>query len=124
MAATHSMKAPDTGNVRSGGFHAKLPSTNLGAWSMWLAVAFGVLWVLNMAAVAIFGRTTDPALNEFSRTVMPNFGMVWLLVGLGGGVVGLIAILKQKERSVVTLLALLPGLFCVFLLLGEFLIPH
>ena len=106
------------------GFRARLPETKLGKWSMWLAAAFVVLFVVNMAAVAIFGRSNDAVLNEFSRTYMPNFGIAMVLVGLSSGIVGLVAILKKQERSVVTLLALLPGLFVAILLFGEFLVPH
>jgi hypothetical protein len=108
----------------AGGFRAMWPSTKLGKWGMWLAVAFVVLFVVNMSFVGIFGRSTDSGVNQFSQVYMPSFGIAWLLIGLASGVVGIVAVLKQKERSIVSLIALLPGLFCVFLLLGEFLVPH
>ncbi|TLM99399.1 MAG: hypothetical protein FDZ75_00130 [Actinobacteria bacterium] len=108
----------------SNGFQARLPSTNLGKWSMWLAVAFVIAFMMNGALVAVFGQSTNAAMNEFSRTYLPYWGVAFMAVGLVSGVVGLVAILKQKERSLVTLLTIVPTLFVLMFLIGEFAFPH
>jgi len=47
-----------------------------------------------------------------------------LLTGLAAGITGLIAIIRHHERSWLVGLAILPGLWVLFMLLGEFLVPH
>jgi hypothetical protein len=49
-------------------------------------------------------------------------GIVLLLCGIGGGITGLIALIRRHERSALVWLALLPGLFVLFMI-GEFLVP-
>lgn len=43
-----------------------------------------------------------------------------LLCGLAGGVFGLIAMIRQKERAALAWLAVLVGLFVVLIVLNEF----
>jgi hypothetical protein len=47
-----------------------------------------------------------------------------LLCGLASGLIGWIAVIGNHERSWLVLLTLLPGLWVVFMLVGEFLFPH
>ncbi len=108
----------------SRGFLTRLPTTRLGKVSMWLAVAFVVGFAINSVLVGVFGTSTNPAMNEFSRTYLPYWGIALFSCGFLAGVVGLVAILKDKERSVVSLLTLVPALFVIVFLLGEFLVPH
>jgi hypothetical protein len=49
-------------------------------------------------------------------------GIVLLVCGLGGGIAALIALIRGHERSALVWLALLPGLFVLFMI-GEFLVP-
>lgn len=91
---------------------------------MWFAVAFLVGFAINMAIVPIVGTSTDQTVNEFSRTYLPYWGVTLFASGFIAGVIGLVAILKDKERSIITLLTLLPTLFVTIFLLGEFLVPH
>jgi len=108
-----------------GGFHMQLPQSRLGVISAWLAVAFIVgFFVVNSAIVAMVGTSTDPAVNEFSRTYLPYWGMGLMGLGVASGIVGLVAIVKDAERSVVVLLTLVPTIFVTLFLLGEFLVPH
>jgi hypothetical protein len=87
------------------------PSTRLGWWAVWLGAAFVVLYIITMAVIAL--RLTLP----------PVYGIFMLLCGLGTGIVGLVAVIRQHERSWLVWLTLLPGAFILFLLLGEFLVP-
>ena len=51
------------------------------------------------------------------------YAIVLLGFGLAGGVVGLIAVIRQHERSWLVWLTMLPLLFVLLLVIGEFLIP-
>jgi hypothetical protein len=48
-------------------------------------------------------------------------GITWLLSGLCGGVVGLIALLRRHERSALVWFAMVPGLATLVFLIGELL---
>lgn len=91
---------------------------------MWLAVAFLIGFAINTVMVPIVGTSTSPAVNDFSRTYLPYWGIALFACGFAAGAVALVAILKDKERSVITLLTLVPMLFVTVFLLGEFLSPH
>jgi len=101
-----------------------LPTTKLGRWSMWLAAAFIVMFAINSVFIGAFGTSTNEAMNAFSRAVMPFYGIGMLMVGAFAGVVGLISIVKDHERSWVAWATLLPMAFVLFLLIGEFTTPH
>lgn len=91
---------------------------------MWLGLAFLVGFAINTMMVPIVGTITDPAVNEFSRTYLPYWGVTLFACGFCAGGIGLVAILKDKERSIITLLALVPMLLVAVFLLGEILSPH
>lgn len=95
------------------------PSTRLGWWSVALAAAYEILMIINSA---IFMRLPEDV--TWRVTVLPFYGIFMLLCGLAAGIVGLIAVIRQHERSWLVWLAMLPGLMVLFLLLGEFLVPH
>ena len=99
-----------------------LPKSKLGRVGMWLAVAFVVLFALNSAFVGLFGM--NPNTPAWTQLVMPWYGFVVLGVGAASGVVGLIAIIRDRERSWISWLTLLPLAFVVFMLVGEFAVPH
>lgn len=101
-----------------------LPTTKLGRWSMWLAVAFIVMFTINSVFVGALGTSTNEAVGAFSRIVMPFYGIGMLMVGVSAGAVGLISIIRDHERSWVAWATLLPLVFVLFLLIGEFTTPH
>jgi hypothetical protein len=47
-----------------------------------------------------------------------------MLCGFAAGIAGLIAVISKRERSWLVWLTLLPGLFVLAFVLGEFLVPH
>lgn len=91
---------------------------------MWLAVGFVVMFAINSMFIGVFGTSTNETMNAFSRTVMPFYGIGMLLVGVSAGLVGLISIIKSHERSWVAWATILPLVFVLFLLIGEFAVPH
>ena len=70
----------------------------------------------------VFMRLSGDA--PWQHTLLPFYGVFMMLCGLASGVVGLIAILRNHERSWLVWLTILPGVFVLFFLLGEFLVPH
>lgn len=93
-----------------------IPITALGRRAAWLGIAFVVLFVLNIFINLYLVRPADE----------PGFlGLYWLFVifmlacGLAGGILGLMAVTKQHERSSLVWLAVFMGLFVLLLVLNE-----
>lgn len=110
--------------TRGESFNMKRPTTKLGRIAMRMALAFIVLFAINIPLNVIFGTSTNQTLNDFSRDVLPYYGISMFAVGFASGVVGLVAIVKHKERSLFTLLTVIPLLFVITFLIGEFVFPH
>jgi len=91
---------------------------------MWLAVAFIALFAVNSFVFMPTSDVANPTMETMRRVVLPFFGIGMMLCGLAAGVVGLIGIIKDRERSWIVWLTLLPGAFVAFFLLGEILVPH
>lgn len=81
-----------------------MPHTRFGWWAVGLALTSVVLIL--------------------AWSILPGGAGLGFLCGLGGGVVGLIAIIRQHERSWLVWLTILPGLFVILFALGEILYPH
>ena len=95
------------------------PTTRLGRWSVGLGAAFVVLWIINMVVFMPFsGRM------PYAETTLPFYGIFMLLCGLAAGITGLVAVIRAHERSWLVWLMILPMLLVLFLLIGEFLVPH
>ena len=95
------------------------PSTRLGWWAVILAATFVVLFLINST---VFMPSTVEI--PWRQVVLPFYGIAMLLCGLAAGIVGLIAVSRRYERSCLVWFTLLPGLWVIFLVLGEFLVPH
>lgn len=105
---------------------SQLPRSRAGRIVQWLMVAFVGLFVLNQLAVVLQNDLRDTAMGQIA-TQMPvalwmSIGFGMLGVGLAASISAAIAVIRHHERSWLLWLALLPGLFVVFLLVGEFLI--
>jgi len=95
------------------------PRTRLGWW------AFGLgLGTLLLPFVSFLVNTLLTALSGGMAVGLGVFGLVMLLSGIAGGIVGLIAVIRRHERSILVWAAILVGLSNLFVLGGEFLIPH
>ena len=82
----------------------KRPSTRLGWWAVGLAVASIVL--------------------NFAWSILPGGAILGFICGLVCGVLALIAVIRQQERSWLVFLSVLPMFSVLFFTLAEFLIPH
>ena len=107
--------------TRSSSFWRR-PGTRLGWWAVRLAAAFVAMFIIN--SVVFMPASQYPSNDWWMQTLLPFYGIFMLLCGLSAGVVGLIAVIRKHERSCLVWLTILPLAFVLFLLLGEFLVPH
>ena len=105
-----------------------LPKTKLGWWSLGLAVAMPVLFFIGMSFTTLLYKSV-PAGGTILKdiTVRPVLALT-MLAGMASGVsafiIGLIAIIKQKERALLVYGATLIGALLIIFLSGEFISPH
>ena len=95
------------------------PFSRLGRTAVRMGIVFVVMFIINQAVLMQL-----PEVPEWIRILLILYGIVMVLCGLGTGILGLTAILRNKERSWMVWLTLLPGAFMLFLLAGELLFPH
>ena len=74
------------------------PKTTLGKWSVGLAIAFILSLLL---AQVLYGHNPDS--NQ-----VPDVVLAIIFVGIGGAafIIGLISVIKHKERSILTFIAM------------------
>ena len=97
----------------------EIPHTRFGRWSIGLATVFVGMFFINSFVFMPFSGDAP-----WRHAILPFYGILMLLCGLCAGIVGLVAVVRQHERSWLVWLTMLPGLFVLFLVLGEFLFPH
>jgi hypothetical protein len=98
------------------------PATRLGWWAFGLLAAFVVLFLINSF---VFMRM--PALEPqpwWRQALLPFYGIFMLLCGLASGVFGLIALFRSGDRSWLVWLTITPGVWVIFMLVGELLFAH
>ena len=95
----------------------KRPSTRLGWGAVGIAVACVVLIIITATMVM------NTQVNEAGpQSAAPNMGIPIVFFGLAAGIVGLIAVIRQHERSWLVWLALLPGIVSIVLLIRDLLV--
>jgi hypothetical protein len=105
-----------------------LPKTKLGWWSLGLAVAMPVLFFIGMSFTTLLYKSV-PAGGSILKdvTVRPALALT-MLAGMASGIsafiIGLIAIIRQKERALLVYGATLIGALLTIFLFGEFFSPH
>lgn len=95
------------------------PHTKVGWWAAWLGLTFVVLFLIN----SLVFMPTSNSEAAWRHVVLPFYGIFMMLCGLGSGILGFLAV-ARGERSWMVCLTLVPGLFVIFFLLGEFIFPH
>lgn len=97
----------------------EMPHTTFGRWAIWLGAVFVVMFLVN--AFVLMPSTSDA---PWRHVILPFYGILMLLCGLGSGIAGFIAVFRQHERAWLVLLTLAPAAWVIFMLVGEFLFPH
>jgi len=97
----------------------QLPSTKPGWWAVGLAVAYAGMGIIN---TFVFMRLPEDV--SWRQTILPYYGILMMLCGVSAGVVALIAVIRNRERSWLVWLTIVQWVFTLALLVGEFLIAH
>jgi len=105
-----------------------LPKTKLGWCSLGLAAAMLVFFLIGMSFTDLVYKSV-PAGGTILKdiTVRPALALT-MLTGMASGIsafiIGLIAIIKQKERALLVYGATLTGALLIIFIVGEIIFPH
>lgn len=103
-----------------------MPKTCLGKWSVKCLAGFIGLYLLSLILVGLGMRhergvtSIAPAFQLFLMAA----GILALVCGIAAFGIGVVGIIKEKERSVLVFLSAIIGTLVLIFILGEFLIPH
>jgi len=105
-----------------------LPKTALGWWSLGLVVAMPILFLIGMSFTNLLYESV-PAGGTILKdiAVRPALALTMLagmVSGISAFIIGLIAIIRHKERALLVYGAILIGALLIIFLLGEFIYPH
>ena len=105
-----------------------MPKTILGKWSLGLILAMPILFVIGSSFTNSLYESV-PAGGTILKDIVSRPALaISMLVGFGAGisafVTGLIAIIRQKERSILVYVATIVGAVLFVFLCGEVLFPH
>ncbi len=97
----------------------KLPGTRIGWWSVALAATYVVLLLI---------LSILPGIVSWGQTVILLIIVSVALCEWAAGITGLIALMEQRERSVIVWIAMLPAVYSLinilYIALREFLVPQ
>ena len=105
-----------------------LPKVKLGWWSLGLVVAMPVLFFIGMSFTNLLYESV-PAGGTILKDIIARPALaLTMLAGMAAGisafVIGLVAIIGQKERAVLVFGSTLIGALLILFLLGELIFPH
>jgi hypothetical protein len=105
-----------------------LPKTRLGWWSMGLAIAIPIFFLIGMSFANLLYESV-PAGDTILEDVTARPALViMMLAGMASGIsaciVGLIAIIRRKDHALLVYCATLVGVLLVIFLIAEFIFPH
>ena len=103
-----------------------MPKTRFGKWSVWLIIAFFLLFIL-VQIIAAIGRSQ----GAFDSNSINTYQILMPIIIIPAGICGtaafytsIIGIIKYKERCLWVFIVAGLGLFILTFILGEFLFPH
>ena len=105
-----------------------VPHTKLGKWSTGLIVAMPILFVIGASLTNTLYQSV-PAGGSIMQDIAARPALaLTMLTGMAAGIlaciIGLVAILKEKERSFLVFIATAIGALLIIFLAGEFISPH
>ena len=95
-----------------------LPKTPLGKWSVGLFAACILLFVL-LGVLLVFLGVYAGEDGRF-QLLAPILGFAYWVLGVGSFVIGLISIIKSRERSILVFLVLVVGFLVLLMISLEF----
>lgn len=105
-----------------------MPKTRLGWWSLWLIVTMPVLFLTGSLSTNLLYQSV-PAGNTIledivTRPALALTMLIGMLCGIFAFITGILAIIRQKERTRLVYFATFIGFLLSLFLLGEFIFPH
>jgi len=97
------------------------PSTRLGWWSLGFLIGFFVFFSLFFLLVDSGQRGGE---TFFSNPWLAMSMLIAASSAILGGITAVVAVFGRRERSLLSILALLIGLFVLAFVLGEIIYPH
>lgn len=98
-----------------------IPKTKMGCWSAILILCFFVFFVIMQIFVFLGMRGGE---TFFDNLPLSMCALFMFLCGVGSFVLGVVSILRYKERSIIIFISAIIGLLVLLFLLGELFIPH
>ena len=104
------------------------PKNKLGWWSLGLAGAMTVLFFIGMSFTNLLYKSVhagDTILKDIAlRPALALTMLAGMASGISAFIIGLIAIIRLKERALLVYLAILIGALLIIFLIGELIFPH
>ena len=105
-----------------------MPKTTLGKWSLILIVLMPILFVIGSTFVdTLYSSVSagDTLLNDIAaRPALALTMLTGFACGIAAFITGLLAIIKEKERSILVYVSCLIGALVVVFLIFEIAFPH
>ncbi len=105
-----------------------IPKTKLGKWSLGLIAAMPILFFIGTSFTNSLYKLIPAGSTILEDiAVRPALALTMLLgmvAGISAFIVGLMAILKHKERALLVYIATSIGMLLILFLIGEVLFPH
>ena len=105
-----------------------MPITTLGKWSVGLIVAMPLLFIIGTSFTNSLYQSVpagDTILADIAaRPALALTMLAGMIAGISAFITGLLAILRQKEYTLLVYLSSLIGALLVLFLAGEILFPH
>lgn len=106
----------------------KAPDTHTGRWSLWLIIAMPLFFLLgSLFTNTLYASTPSGDSILLDIALRPALSL-FMLSGMAAGVLaffsGLLAIIRDKERSIFVFASTLIGSLMVLFLIGEIVFPH
>jgi len=104
------------------------PKTTLGKWSVGLIIAMPVLFVLGSSLANSLYKSVPAGGTIFADIAARPALALTMLTGMAAGIsafiTGLIAMIRQKEKSLLVYVSAAIGAILALFLIGEIVLPH
>ena len=105
-----------------------VPQTTAGQWSVGLVVAMPILFLIGFSFTdSLYSSTTagETILADIAaRPALVLTMLAGMLAGISSFVTGLLAIVRQRERTILAYLSTIIGASLIVFLIAEFLFSH
>jgi hypothetical protein len=104
------------------------PNTTLGKWSVGLIVAMPILFIIGSSFTNSLYKSTpagETILADITaRPVLALTMLTGMVAGISAFIIGLLAIIRQKEKALLVYASTVIGALLILFLAGEIVSPH